>query len=46
MKELLALVATGKVSPAPVSERRLDQVNAVLEDLSAGRIVGRAVLTP
>jgi D-arabinose 1-dehydrogenase-like Zn-dependent alcohol dehydrogenase len=46
MKELLALVATGKVPPAPVSERRLDQVNVVLEDLKAGRVVGRAVLTP
>jgi len=46
MKELLALVATGRVPPAPISERGLDQVNAVLEDLSAGRIVGRAVLTP
>jgi D-arabinose 1-dehydrogenase-like Zn-dependent alcohol dehydrogenase len=46
MKELLALVATGSVPPMPVSERRLDQVNAVLEELKAGRIVGRAVLTP
>jgi D-arabinose 1-dehydrogenase-like Zn-dependent alcohol dehydrogenase len=46
MKELLALVATGNVPPLPVSERRLDQVNAVLEELKAGRIVGRAVLMP
>jgi len=46
MRELLALVATGKVPAVPVSERRLDQANAVLEDLKAGRIVGRAVLTP
>jgi propanol-preferring alcohol dehydrogenase len=46
MKELLALVATGKVLPMPISERRPDSVNAVLEELKAGRIVGRAMLTP
>jgi D-arabinose 1-dehydrogenase-like Zn-dependent alcohol dehydrogenase len=46
MKELLALVATGKVPPAPISEHKLHQVNAVLEELKAGRIVGRAVLMP
>ncbi|HUH84730.1 MAG TPA: alcohol dehydrogenase [Stellaceae bacterium] len=46
MKELLALVATGKVPPVPISERRLEDAWRVLEDLKAGRIVGRAVLTP
>src|SRR5262249_5530122 len=46
MRELLALVATGSAPPVPVSERRLDQVNAVLEELKGGRVVGRAVLTP
>jgi len=46
MKELLALVATGKVPPVPISERRLADAHAVLEDLKAGRIVGRAVLRP
>jgi propanol-preferring alcohol dehydrogenase len=46
MRELLALVATGKVPPVPVNPRRLDQANAVLEELKAGRIVGRAVMTP
>ena len=46
MKELLALVATGKVPPMPISERRLDEANAVLQELKAGRIIGRAVLTP
>jgi D-arabinose 1-dehydrogenase-like Zn-dependent alcohol dehydrogenase len=39
MKELLALVATGNVPPAPVSEHKLHQVNAVLVELKAGRIV-------
>jgi len=46
MRELLALVATGKVPPVPINQRRLDQANAVLEELKAGRIIGRAVLTP
>jgi alcohol dehydrogenase, propanol-preferring len=46
MRELLALVATGKVPPVPVSQRRLDEANDVLEELKAGRIIGRAVMTP
>jgi alcohol dehydrogenase, propanol-preferring len=44
--ELMALVATGNVAPMPVTERPLDDANAVLEDLKAGHIVGRAVLRP
>jgi alcohol dehydrogenase, propanol-preferring len=46
MKELLNLVASGKVPAVPVHEHRLSEANAVLEDLKAGRVVGRAVLTP
>jgi propanol-preferring alcohol dehydrogenase len=46
IRELMALVGTGKVTPMPVSERPLDEANAVLEDLRAGRITGRAVLRP
>ena len=46
MKELLSLVASGKVAPVPVHEHRLSEANAVLEELKAGRVVGRAVLTP
>jgi D-arabinose 1-dehydrogenase-like Zn-dependent alcohol dehydrogenase len=34
------------VPPMPISERRLDEANAVLQELKAGRIIGRAVLTP
>ena len=45
-RELLALVASGKVPPVPLSQRPLEQANAVLEELKAGRIIGRAVLTP
>jgi alcohol dehydrogenase, propanol-preferring len=46
IKELMALVATGKVPPMPVSERPLDEANAVLDELRAGRVTGRAVLRP
>ncbi|HEX7969031.1 MAG TPA: alcohol dehydrogenase [Stellaceae bacterium] len=46
MKELLALVASGKVPPVPLSERPLEQANAALEDLKAGRVIGRTILTP
>ncbi len=46
MKELLALVASGKVPPVPLTERPLDQANAALEDLKAGRVIGRAILKP
>src|SRR6185312_15708259 len=46
MKELLSLVASGKVPPVPVHEHRLSEANAILEELKAGRVVGRAVLTP
>lgn len=46
MKELLALVASGKVPPVPVHQHPLDHANEVLQELRAGRIVGRAVLTP
>src|SRR5215472_4690400 len=46
LKELMALVATGRVPPVPVSAYPLEDANAVLESLKAGRIIGRAVLTP
>jgi D-arabinose 1-dehydrogenase-like Zn-dependent alcohol dehydrogenase len=46
MRELLALVATGKVPAVPISERPLAEANTVLEELKAGRIIGRAVLRP
>ena len=46
MRELMAMVRAGKVKPMPVGRRRLDEVNQALEDLKAGRIVGRVVLVP
>jgi hypothetical protein len=32
--------------PVPIRTRPLDEVNATLNDLRAGKIVGRVVLTP
>ncbi len=46
MHELMALVKAGKVAPMPVATRPLDRVNDTLEDLKAGRVVGRVVLQP
>jgi D-arabinose 1-dehydrogenase-like Zn-dependent alcohol dehydrogenase len=46
MKEMLALVTTGKVRPVPITQRRLHEINAVFEELKAGHIIGRVVLTP
>ena len=45
-KEVLELAKQGKIDPMPIEERPLDQANASLDDLRAGRIVGRVVLTP
>ncbi len=46
MRELMELVRRTGLPPVPVSTRPLDQVNAAMDDLRAGKIVGRVVLTP
>jgi propanol-preferring alcohol dehydrogenase len=46
MKELIDLVKRTGLPPVPVATRRLDDVNAVHDQLRAGKIVGRVVLTP
>jgi alcohol dehydrogenase, propanol-preferring len=46
MAELLDLVKRTGVPPVPIRTRPLDEVNATLNDLRAGKIVGRVVLTP
>ena len=46
MKELLDLVRAKGLPPVPLKTRRLDDVGAVLDDLRAGKVVGRVVLTP
>jgi alcohol dehydrogenase len=44
-RELIALVRAKKIAPPPLAERPLAQASATLDDLRAGRIVGRVVLT-
>jgi D-arabinose 1-dehydrogenase-like Zn-dependent alcohol dehydrogenase len=44
LKEVVALVKKGKIKPAPVETRSAAEANSALEDLKAGRIVGRVVL--
>jgi D-arabinose 1-dehydrogenase-like Zn-dependent alcohol dehydrogenase len=44
--EMLALVKAGKVKPIPVEKRPLAETGRSLDDLRAGRIVGRVVITP
>ncbi|HVY56880.1 MAG TPA: alcohol dehydrogenase catalytic domain-containing protein [Xanthobacteraceae bacterium] len=45
-RELMDLARTGRLPPMPVEERPLTQAQAALEDLRAGRVVGRVVLVP
>jgi D-arabinose 1-dehydrogenase-like Zn-dependent alcohol dehydrogenase len=46
MKELLALVRRAGAPPVPIGTRPLAEVNDALNDLRAGKVVGRVVLTP
>lgn len=45
MKELLELVSRTGAPPVPIRERPLEDVNFALNDLRAGKVVGRVVLT-
>jgi len=45
-KAMLALVRAGRIPPIPIMERPLGEANAALDDLRAGRAVGRMVLVP
>jgi D-arabinose 1-dehydrogenase-like Zn-dependent alcohol dehydrogenase len=44
-QELMALAREGKVKPAPIEMRALETAQQSLDDLRAGRIRGRVVLT-
>jgi D-arabinose 1-dehydrogenase-like Zn-dependent alcohol dehydrogenase len=44
LKDVVALAKKKKLRPMPVETRPGDQANSALEDLKAGRIVGRVVL--
>lgn len=43
-QEMMEIVRAGKVDPIPVQTRPLSAANSTLDDLRAGRIVGRVVL--
>jgi D-arabinose 1-dehydrogenase-like Zn-dependent alcohol dehydrogenase len=43
-KEMMALVRQGKVPPIPVATRPMNEADAALSDLRAGRTIGRTVL--
>jgi alcohol dehydrogenase len=42
--EVMALAREGKIAPLPIRERPLAEAQAALDDLRAGRVVGRVVL--
>jgi len=44
LKEVVALAKRKKLKPAPIETRPADRANSALEDLKAGRVVGRVVL--
>lgn len=44
-RELLALARDGKITPIPTRDRPLTEAQAALDDLRAGSVVGRTVLT-
>ncbi len=44
-QELMALAREGKVKPAPIETRTLEMAQQSLDDLRAGRVRGRLVLT-
>jgi D-arabinose 1-dehydrogenase-like Zn-dependent alcohol dehydrogenase len=44
LKEVVALAKKKKLKPAPVATRPAAEVNAVLEELKAGKVLGRVVL--
>jgi D-arabinose 1-dehydrogenase-like Zn-dependent alcohol dehydrogenase len=46
LKELIALGQKGVIGPIPVAPRPLAEAGKTLEDLKAGKIVGRVVLQP
>lgn len=46
LRELVALVRHSKMKPIPITRRPLAEVNGALQDLHAGRVIGRTVLVP
>ena len=46
LQELIALARSGVFAGFPISTRPLREATGALEDLKAGRVIGRVVLTP
>jgi D-arabinose 1-dehydrogenase-like Zn-dependent alcohol dehydrogenase len=46
LRELVALVQRTKMKSIPVQRRPLDEVNAAMQELIAGKVVGRTILVP
>ncbi|MES2979751.1 MAG: alcohol dehydrogenase [Pseudomonadota bacterium] len=46
LRELVALVQSGPGLSVPIDRRSLDDADAALTDLRAGRVIGRVVLVP
>jgi D-arabinose 1-dehydrogenase-like Zn-dependent alcohol dehydrogenase len=46
MAELMDLIRRTGLPPVPVATRPLDDVNAVMSELRAGKVIGRVVLKP
>jgi len=46
LKELITLVKSNDVSPMPIQVRSMQCLHKTLEDLRAGNVIGRVVLTP
>jgi D-arabinose 1-dehydrogenase-like Zn-dependent alcohol dehydrogenase len=44
-RELIELARAGKIAPIPTHERPFNDAQAALDDLRAGKVVGRTVLT-
>ena len=44
LKEVVALAKKGRIKPVPVETRPADQANSALQDLKAGKVLGRIVL--
>jgi alcohol dehydrogenase len=45
-RELMDLARAGRVASIPLSERPLNQAQAALDDIRAGRVLGRVMLVP
>jgi D-arabinose 1-dehydrogenase-like Zn-dependent alcohol dehydrogenase len=45
-REVMALARAGRIAPIPIRARPLAEAQAALDDIRAGRILGRSVLVP